>query len=83
MLFWRKKKEVDYAKLYNLTPEEKEEFQVRIGTRISEGLTEEQLAEFDSITQPEKAKVFLQKYVPNYAEIVAEERERILNERMK
>lgn len=83
MLFWRKKKEVDYAKLYNLTPEEKEELQVRIGTRISEGLTEEQLAEFDSITQPEKAKEFLHKYVPNYAEIVAEERERILNERMK
>lgn len=47
-----------------------EELEVRIGERISKGLTEEQLKEFDSITTTEEAAVWLEKNRPDYREIV-------------
>ena len=48
-----------------------EELEVRIGERISRGLTEEQLAEFDQITDPVAAAKWLEKIRPDYREIVS------------
>ena len=48
----------------------KEELEVRIGERISKGLTEEQLQEFDSIIGTDEAAKWLEKNRPDYREIV-------------
>ena len=47
-----------------------EELEVRIGERISKGLTEAQLNEFDAITDPAEAAKWLEKNRPDYREIV-------------
>ena len=47
-----------------------EELEVRIGERISKGLTEVQLNEFDLITDPAEAAKWLEKNRPDYREIV-------------
>ena len=47
-----------------------EELEVRIGERISKGLTEVQLNEFDMITDPAEAAKWLEKNRPDYREIV-------------
>lgn len=47
-----------------------EELEVRIGQRIAKGLTEAQLAEFDSIADPLDAAKWLEKNRPDYREIV-------------
>ena len=47
-----------------------EELEVRIGERISKGLTETQLNEFDAITDPLEAARWLEKNRPDYREIV-------------
>lgn len=47
-----------------------EELEVRIGERISRGLTEVQLNEFDLIEDPNEAKKWLAKNRPDYREIV-------------
>ena len=47
-----------------------EEVEVRIGERISRGLTNMQLAEFDAITDPVEAARWLEKNRPDYREIV-------------
>lgn len=47
-----------------------EELEVRIGERISRGLTEEQLQEFDSLLGTEDAAKWLEKNRPDYREIV-------------
>ena len=47
-----------------------EELEVRIGKRISKGLTEIQLSEFDSITDQAEAAKWLEKNRPDYREIV-------------
>ena len=47
-----------------------EELEVRIGERISKGLTEVQLNEFDMITDPTEAARWLEKNRPDYREIV-------------
>lgn len=47
-----------------------EELEVRIGERISRGLTEEQLNEFDQISDPGEAAKWLEKNRPDYREIV-------------
>lgn len=47
-----------------------EELEVRIGQRISRGLTEVQLNEFDMITDPAEAARWLEKNRPDYREIV-------------
>lgn len=47
-----------------------EELEVRIGERISKGLTEVQLNEFDLITDPAEAAKWLETNRPDYREIV-------------
>ncbi|MBQ3353443.1 hypothetical protein IJG89_03875 [Candidatus Saccharibacteria bacterium] len=47
-----------------------EELEVRIGERISKGLTETQLNEFDMITDLGEAAKWLEKNRPDYREIV-------------
>ena len=47
-----------------------EELEVRIGERISKGLTDEQLQEFDSLLGTEEAAGWLEKNRPDYREIV-------------
>ena len=47
-----------------------EELEVRIGERISRGLTETQLNEFDMITDQAEAAKWLEKNRPDYREIV-------------
>lgn len=47
-----------------------EELEVRIGERISKGLTDEQLKEFDSLLGTEEAAKWLEKNRPDYREIV-------------
>ena len=47
-----------------------EELEVRIGERISRGLTEVQLNEFDMITDTNEARRWLEKNRPDYREIV-------------
>lgn len=47
-----------------------EELAVRIGERISKGLTEVQLNEFDMITDQAEAARWLEKNRPDYREIV-------------
>lgn len=47
-----------------------EELEVRIGERISEGLTEVQLNEFDMITDQAEATRWLEQNRPDYRDIV-------------
>ena len=47
-----------------------EELEVRIGERISKGLTRTQLNEFDMITDPAEAAKWLEENRPDYREIV-------------
>lgn len=47
-----------------------EELEVRIGERISRGLTQTQLNEFDMINEPAEAAKWLEKNRPDYREIV-------------
>lgn len=47
-----------------------EELEVRIGERISRGLSESQIEEFDQITDPQEAARWLEKNRPDYREIV-------------
>ena len=46
------------------------ELELRIGERISRGLSEEQLAEFDKITDQDEATKWLERNRPDYREIV-------------
>ncbi len=47
-----------------------EELEVRIGQRIAKGLTEEQLQEFDALTNMEDVIKWLEKNRPDYRDIV-------------
>ena len=47
-----------------------EQLEIRIGERISKGLTETQLNEFDLIADPAEAAKWLEKNRPDYREIV-------------
>jgi len=47
-----------------------EQLEIRIGERISKGLTEAQLSEFDAITDPAEIAKWLEKNRPDYREIV-------------
>ena len=47
-----------------------EELEVRIGERISKGLTQAQLNEFDRITDQSEATKWLEQNRPDYREIV-------------
>ena len=48
-----------------------EELEIRIGERISRGLTPVQLNEFDAITDPVEAAKWLEANRPDYREIVS------------
>ena len=48
----------------------REELEIRIGERISRGLTEAQLNEFDAIIDQTEAAKWLEKNRPDYREIV-------------
>ena len=48
-----------------------EELEIRIGERISRGLTDAQLNEFDMITDPGEAAKWLEVNRPDYREIVS------------
>lgn len=56
-----------------------EELEIRIGERISKGLTEVQLNEFDMITDPVEAAKWLEKNRPDYREIVVRTIEEMKN----
>ena len=64
-----------------------EELEIRIGERISEGLSEAQLEEFDHITDQAAAAEWLEKNRPDYRDIVdrtiAEMKEEIRANRSK
>ena len=47
-----------------------EELEVRIGRQIAKGLTEEQLQEFDALTDITEVSQWLEKNRPDYREIV-------------
>lgn len=47
-----------------------EELEVRVGQGIGEFLTEELLVEFEGIDDLDAAAVWLEKYVPNFREVV-------------
>ena len=55
-----------------------EELEVRIGRKISESLSEEQLEEFDSLRNQRETTEWLERNKPNYREIVNEEKYRII-----
>lgn len=57
-----------------------EELEVRIGERISKGLTEAQLNEFDLITDPAAATAWLEKNRPDFREIVTRSIEEMKSE---
>lgn len=57
-----------------------EELEVRIGERISKGLTEAQLNEFDAISDPLEAAKWLEENRPDYREIVTRTIEEIKEE---
>lgn len=57
-----------------------EELEVRIGERISRGLTEVQLNQFDLITDQAEAAKWLEKNRPDYREIVNRTIEELKNE---
>ncbi len=67
----QKKAFLDYAQ---------EELEVRIGEKISEGMTEEQLNEFDAIEDQELAVQWLDANRPDYKEVVARVVEDFKNE---
>lgn len=57
-----------------------EELEVRIGERISKGLTEAQLSEFDAIVDSTEAAKWLERNRPDYREIVSRTIEEMKNE---
>lgn len=57
-----------------------EELEVRIGERISRGISEEKLQEFDMTETPEEAKKWLETNRPDYREIVSRTIEELKNE---
>ena len=57
-----------------------EELEIRIGERISKGLTETQLNEFDMITDQAEATKWLELNRPDYREIVTRTIEEMKNE---
>lgn len=46
-----------------------EELEVRIGEKISEGLSEDQLLEFDQVDNIVAAEQWLERYVPNFRDL--------------
>src|SRR5690349_10614249 len=60
-----------------------EELELRVGTRLSEGMSDEQLAEFEKLidnNDENGALKWLETNRPNYKDVVAEELEKLKNE---
>ncbi|MBO4414668.1 MAG: hypothetical protein J5824_01660 [Lachnospiraceae bacterium] len=57
-----------------------EELEVRIGEEVSKQCSDEQLDEFDRISEPKKAAEWLERNVPNYRVIVEQKRDEIIEE---
>ena len=63
-------------RLLSLPETREEQLEIRIGRRISEGLSNEELAEFESLSDSEEIATWLKKHVQNYRIIVTEEKNR-------
>lgn len=62
-----------------------EELELRVGTRLSEGMTDEQLLEFEKLidaNDQQGALTWLETNRPNYKQVVAEELEKLKKEVM-
>lgn len=62
-----------------------EELELRVGTRLSEGMTDEQLAEFEKLidaNDQQGALTWLETNRPNYKQVVSEELEKLRKEVM-
>lgn len=60
-----------------------EELELRVGTRLSEGMSDEQLSDFEKLIESaddQGAVKWLQDNRPNYKEVVAEELEKLKKE---
>jgi hypothetical protein len=60
-----------------------EELELRVGTRLSEGMSDDQLAEFEKLidtNNEEGALKWLEANRPNYKDVVAEELEKLKQE---
>ena len=60
-----------------------EELELRVGTRLSEGMTDEQLSEFErliDVNDQQGALHWLETNRPNYKQVVAEELEKLRQE---
>ena len=68
---WEKKTK---DKLLSVPETKQETLAVRIGKRISEVLSKEELEEFDAISDPLEVAQWLSKHVPNYRAIIEEEK---------
>lgn len=65
---------------YPFTENQQEELSIRIGEIISEGMSEEKLAEFDAIDDSNEAAKWLRINKPNYARDVAAQTYKIVYE---
>jgi len=65
---------------YPFTESQQEELSIRIGEIISEGMSEDKLAEFDAIDNPNEAAKWLRINKPNYARDVAAQTYKIVYE---
>lgn len=60
-----------------------EELELRVGTKLSEGMSDDQLAEFEKLidnNDEQGALAWLEKNRPNYKDVVAEELEKLKQE---
>jgi hypothetical protein len=60
-----------------------EELELRVGTRLSEGMSDDQLAEFEKLidnNDEQGALAWLEKNRPNYKDVVADELEKLKQE---
>lgn len=60
-----------------------EELELRVGTRLSEGMSDNQLAEFEKLidnNDEQGALAWLEQNRPNYKDVVAEELEKLKQE---
>lgn len=60
-----------------------EELELRVGTRLSEGMSDDQLAEFEKLidsNDEQGALAWLEQNRPNYKEVVADELEKLKQE---
>ena len=80
---------LENAGLGSLTPEQKQsltqdiikELEIRVGARLSEGMSDQELSEFEKISSnPQEAFDWLVKHRSNFAQVVSSEIEKIQEE---